>query len=383
MPSLFETLIGEATLLTARGNLLDATAAIQRALSGSPAMPTATGASSGADPSVLDGLVREVTDRPSAPVRSPGQQAPREAAAAAATDVPAADRFEAHQHSGRFGTRSYKLFVPGGREGRALPLIVMLHGCSQSPDDFAAGTRMNEIAQERGFLVLYPAQAPRSNQSKCWNWFAPADQRRDGGEPALLAELTRHVAATHGADPRRVYVAGLSAGAAMADILGREYPDVFAAVGVHSGLPQGAAHDVASAFAVMRNGVASSGPVAAAMPFPREPARAPRGCIGWSQRNRFACRAHHRLPWRRRPDGPSEQRRPGGRRGAATHRQRNGADDDRQIRRRRQGLHAHRAPAQRRRTGGGEPRRAVGDPRRRTCLVGRQRQGLLRRRERA
>jgi poly(hydroxyalkanoate) depolymerase family esterase len=276
MPSLFETLIGEATLLTARGNLLDATAAIQRALSGSPAMPTATGASSGADPSVLDGLVREVADRPAAKVRPPVQPAGRETAAPAPADVPAAGRFEAHQHSGRFGTRSYKLFVPGGHAGRARPLIVMLHGCSQSPDDFAAGTRMNEIAQERGFLVLYPAQAPRSNQSKCWNWFAPADQRRDGGEPALLAELTRHVAATHGADPRRVYVAGLSAGAAMADILGREYPDVFAAVGVHSGLPQGAAHDVASAFAVMRNGVASSGPVAAAMPFPREPARARR-----------------------------------------------------------------------------------------------------------
>jgi hypothetical protein len=137
MPSLFETLIGEATLLTARGNLLDATAAIQRALSGSPAMPTAAGASSGADPSVLDGLVREVADRPAAKVRPPVQPAGRETAAPAPADVPAAGRFEAHQHSGRFGTRSYKLFMPGGHASRARPLIVMLHGCSQSPDDLS------------------------------------------------------------------------------------------------------------------------------------------------------------------------------------------------------------------------------------------------------
>ena len=273
MPSLFETLIGEATLLTARGNLLDATAAIQRALSGSPSMPTASGAARGADASVLDGLVREVADRPTDRVRPAVPPAARESAAPARPDVPAAGRFDAHQHSGPFGTRTYKLFVPGGHEGRALPLIVMLHGCSQSPDDFAAGTRMNEVAQERGFLVLYPAQAPRSNQSKCWNWFAPGDQHRDGGEPALLAEMTRHVAATHDVDPRRIYVAGLSAGAAMADILGREYPDLFAAVGVHSGLPQGAAHDVASAFAVMRNGAAAAGPLSGAMPFARESAR--------------------------------------------------------------------------------------------------------------
>jgi len=273
MPSLFETLIGEATLLTARGNLLDATAAIQRALSGSPSMPVPASSPGGVDASVLDGLVREVAKRPAAPgLRSPAPPPRREAAAPRAPDVPRAGRFEAHQYSGRFGTRSYKLFVPGGHTGAPLPLIVMLHGCSQSPDDFAAGTRMNEVAQERGFLVLYPAQAPRSNQSKCWNWFAPTDQRRDGGEPGLLADMTRQVAETHGVDPRRIYVAGLSAGAAMADILGREYPDLFAAAGVHSGLPQGAAHDVASAFAVMRSG-ASSGPSAAAMPFAREPLR--------------------------------------------------------------------------------------------------------------
>ena len=257
MKSLFETLIGEATLLTARGNLLDATAAIQRALSGSTPMPPTRGDPVGADATVLDGLVREIPDRPATPVaRSPARTARGEAAPSAARAVPREGSFEAHQHSGRFGTRLYKLFVPGGPAEGPLPLIVMLHGCSQSPDDFAAGTRMNEVAQERGFLVLYPAQAPRSNHSKCWNWFAPADQHRDGGEPGLLAEMTRQVAETHGVDPRRIYVAGLSAGAARADILGREYPDLFAAVGIHSGLPQGAAHDVASAFAAMHQGAA-------------------------------------------------------------------------------------------------------------------------------
>jgi len=268
MKSLFETLIGEATLLTTRGNLLDATAAIQRALSGStPAAPTPT---SSADATVLDGLVREITDRPAAPGAASRVRADfPDATPSAAPPAFGPSSFESHQHSGRFGSRTYKLFVPSGSAPSPRPLVVMLHGCSQSPDDFAAGTRMNEVAQERGFLVLYPAQAPRSNQSKCWNWFTPTDQRRDGGEPGLLAEMTREVIASHGIDPRRVYVAGLSAGAAMAVILGREYPDLYAATGVHSGLPQGAAHDVASAFSAMH-----SGATVAAMPNLRGARRA-------------------------------------------------------------------------------------------------------------
>jgi len=113
-------------------------------------------------------------------------------------------------------------------------------------------------------IVLYPAQAPRSNISKCWNWFQPGDQRRGRGEPALLAAMTRHIVATQPVDPARVYVAGLSAGGAMAAILGREYPELFAAVGVHSGLPPGAAHDVASAFSAMKNGPSAPAPDAAA-----------------------------------------------------------------------------------------------------------------------
>jgi poly(hydroxyalkanoate) depolymerase family esterase len=169
-------------------------------------------------------------------------------------------RFVDSSFTGATGTRAFKLFAPAGFEGESLPLVVMLHGCTQDPDDFAAGTRMNELAQAEGFFVLYPAQAARSNSHKCWNWFSPADQRRGGGEPALLAGMVRHVLQTHSIDPDRVYVAGLSAGGAMAAILANEYPDLFAAAGVHSGVASGAAHDVASAFSVMKHGPAAAPP---------------------------------------------------------------------------------------------------------------------------
>ena len=127
----------------------------------------------------------------------------------------------------------------------------MLHGCKQGPDDFATGTRMNIRAEERGCFVAYPAQSQSANISKCWNWFKASDQGRDHGEPAIIAGLVRELLLTYGLDQERVYVAGLSAGGAMAVILGKTYPDMFAAVGVHSGLPYGAAHDLPAAFAAM------------------------------------------------------------------------------------------------------------------------------------
>lgn len=162
--------------------------------------------------------------------------------------------FVEHSFSNKAGTRTYKLYVPAaydrGSEA-AYPLVLMLHGCTQSPDDFAAGTRMNAMADQHGFLVAYPAQSPNANGSKCWNWFRPGDQGRTAGEPALLAGLTRELIQQHAVDPQRVYVAGLSAGAAMAVILGKTHPELYAGVGAHSGLPYRAARDVPSAFAAM------------------------------------------------------------------------------------------------------------------------------------
>lgn len=164
----------------------------------------------------------------------------------------AAGRFINGSYSNQAGTRPYKLYLPTGHAGKALPMIVMLHGCTQTPDDFAAGTRMNALAEERQCFVLYPAQTPSANRSRCWNWFKRGNQRRDKGEPAIIAGMTREAVKRYGIDARKVYVAGLSAGGAMAAVMGAEYPDLYAGVGIHSGLAVGSAHDVPSAFAAMR-----------------------------------------------------------------------------------------------------------------------------------
>ena len=198
-------------------------------------------------------LVRhEAAAAPAQPPATPAATSPL-----VTTGPLATGQFLSGRYSHRTGTRDFRLYLPptdATRTAAPRPLVVMLHGCSQTPDDFATGTRMNDAARAGGFLVLYPAQGALANLQRCWNWFKPGHDPREPGEAALLADLTREVMATHGVDPARVYVAGLSAGGAMAAALGEAHPALFAAVGIHSGVPTGLAQDVISAMRVMKSG---------------------------------------------------------------------------------------------------------------------------------
>ena len=171
--------------------------------------------------------------------------------AAQALDLPEGAVFRSESHTGRSGTRAYRQYIPASASMGVEGIVLMLHGCTQTPEDFAIGTGMNAQGEAHRLVVIYPEQARGANAQTCWNWFSKGDQKRDRGEPEILVGIIRKAMAEHGVPPERVFVAGLSAGAAMAVILGEIYPDLFAGVGAHSGLPYGAAHDVPSAFAAM------------------------------------------------------------------------------------------------------------------------------------
>lgn len=231
--------------LTKSGKLIEATAYIQNMLRSH--RPANTGYDVGVEAKTIKGpeLVPK-TPRPSKLIKE--EVRPERMAKGSGS------KFETKNFTCRLGQRVYKLFTPSVYTGQSLPLVVMLHGCSQTAEDFAVGTNMNAIAEEMGFFVAYPAQATTANTMGCWNWFQSSDQKKGSGEPELIAGIVRKISEDYVINSKMVYVAGLSAGGAMAAILGMTHPDLFAAIGVHSGLPCGAAKSTVGAFKAMKRG---------------------------------------------------------------------------------------------------------------------------------
>ncbi|WAC71016.1 PHB depolymerase family esterase [Roseateles sp. SL47] len=252
----FQRMMARAALQTRRADLAGATRTIQQALSG-----VTHAAADDQDGDVIDVEARVINDTQEGietTVKTRPGEAPRPGPAADVREDAREDTREGRFLAATFTRASisinYKLYVPPGDAAEPRPLLLMLHGCKQDPDDFAAGTRMNEVARRHGWLVLYPEQSAAMNPQCCWSWFKSSHQQRGRGEPALLAALTRHVMETHAVDARQVHVAGLSAGGAMATVMGQVYPELFAAVGVHSGLPFAVAANATEALARMRSG---------------------------------------------------------------------------------------------------------------------------------
>ena len=192
------------------------------------------------------------------------------AGAQAQAGMPAGARAETRRHEGAAGARDYRMFVPSAYDAKkpAAPLVVMLHGCTQDAADVARGTRLDAHAERAGALVVYPEQPATANPKKCWNWYDAAHQARDAGEPAIVAGIVRDVMASHRVDPTRVYVAGISAGGAMAAIVASAYPEMFAAAAAHSGIAVGASRSVMDALGVMAKGPTTPAPALGSAPPP-------------------------------------------------------------------------------------------------------------------
>lgn len=298
MNARFNSAMQEAVRLTRAGSLLEATALIQRSLGGavSPA-PAANSSHVTVAEEVEDADFYMVESGPAQEAARPNEEPRRRTRPgrtakarvgrlwpgldkAAANEqwqvlrgplarsplrqppepLPDGAQFLTESFTNASGTRSYKLYIPSGFQGQSLPLVVMLHGCTQDPDDFAAGSRMNELAEREMCFVAYPAQSSAANHSRCWNWFKSGDQQRDSGEPSIIAGLTREICDNYPVDRRRVFVAGMSAGGAMAVTMAVRHPDLYAAVGIHSGLPHAVAGDLPSALAAMHGGASPLAP---------------------------------------------------------------------------------------------------------------------------
>jgi poly(hydroxyalkanoate) depolymerase family esterase len=272
-----QEIIREATRLTRSGQLAEATALLQRMLHGERFTDAPSRTSGGialAGPLIIDAKANPV-EEPESPPQSEAAPAGRprkipeynigrrgiawrdvmkRAPMPIPDIVPEGARFIEATYSSAAGSRTFRLFIPSRYREQPLPLVVMLHGCTQSPDDFAAGTRMNLLAEEHNCFVAYPAQPSHANHAKCWNWFRKVDQQRGQGEPSLIAGMTRQIMDQYAIDRKRVYVGGLSAGGAAAAVMGATYSDLYAAIGIHSGLACGAATDLSSALVAMRAG---------------------------------------------------------------------------------------------------------------------------------
>lgn len=278
MTDSFKAAMLEAARLTRAGRIADAASLIQQTLGGAiHSVDLREGGREGrAESEIIEGECAVVDDRTGVPDTESSAGGAARNRASEETERGEGDRFIAGSYGNAAGRRQYKLFIPVQASSRpetiGRGLIVMLHGCNQTADDFAVGTRMNQLAGALGYCVLYPMQVAAANGSGCWNWFEERDQLRDCGEPSIISGMTRQIVQSLSVDPGCVYVAGLSAGGAMAATMAILYPDLYAAVGIHSGLPYGAARDLVSALKAMRQGASGVVPPRVRQEAPPVPA---------------------------------------------------------------------------------------------------------------